>query len=113
MQPSGGCLGATAMSNARIAKSPFMRLLTTARQGLRSMPERGPAGDAPGVQINNDGQVQPTFTGPDIGYVANPLLVWSACRGILIQQVGAMLNVWLLSVVASYFCVQTILKRGA
>jgi hypothetical protein len=33
------------MSNARIAKSCCMRLLTTAQQGLRSMPEKGPSDD--------------------------------------------------------------------
>ena len=45
--PSGGWRKATALFNARITRSRFMRLLTPVRQGLRSMPERGPSDDPP------------------------------------------------------------------
>ena len=35
-----------------------------------------------------DGQIQPPFAGPDIGYVARPLLVWAIRSEILVQQIG-------------------------
>ena len=102
MQPLGGCRKATAMSNARIARSRFMRLLTTARQSIRSIDERGPADDTPGIQVKNDGQIQPALACPDVGYVSRPFLVRGihcptvVClqtmrggREILIQQIGS------------------------
>lgn len=47
-----------------------------------------PADDAGGIEIANNGQIQPAFTGLDVGYVTSPFLVWAICREILIQQVG-------------------------
>jgi len=35
----------------------------------------GPADDATGVQIKDDGQIKPPLTGPNIAYVTGPLLV--------------------------------------
>jgi hypothetical protein len=45
------------MSNDRIAKSRFMRLLTVARQSIRSIDERGPADDAARVEVEDDSQI--------------------------------------------------------
>lgn len=35
----------------------------------------GPTDDAAGIQIEDNGQIQPALTGPDIGYVASPFLI--------------------------------------
>ena len=48
----------------------------------------GPADNATGIQIKDDSQIQPAFTGPDIGYVARPFLVPTIRREVLSQQVG-------------------------
>ena len=47
-----------------------------------------PTNDAPRMQIVDDGQIQPPFAGPDMGYVARPLPVWAIRRETLIQQNG-------------------------
>ena len=39
-----------------------------------------PADYAPGVEVENDGQVQPTFAGPDVADVACPFLIGSVGR---------------------------------
>ena len=44
-----------------------------------------PTNDAPGIQIEDDGQIQPPFTGPDVANVAGPFLVRTIRREILIQ----------------------------
>ena len=46
-----------------------------------------PADDTPRIQIAYDGQIQPTLTGPDIGYIARPFLVWGISREVLVQQI--------------------------
>src|ERR1051325_8750661 len=46
-----------------------------------------PADNSSCEQVDNDGQVQPTFTGPNIGNVGTPLLVGLCCREVLIEQV--------------------------
>src|SRR3954468_13083085 len=46
-----------------------------------------PANDPACEQVDNDGEVQPTFTGPHGGDVGAPLLVGSCCREVLIEQV--------------------------
>ena len=38
-------------------------------------------------QVDNDGEVQPAFTGPDTGDVGAPLLVGRGCGKVLIEQV--------------------------
>ena len=48
-----------------------------------------PADDAPGVQIEDNGQIQPTFARPDVADVSGPFLVGAVRREILIQQVGS------------------------
>ncbi len=52
MQPFGGARNAIDIFNARIAKSRFMRLLTTARQGLRRMDHVIPAVPVRGYAIS-------------------------------------------------------------
>ena len=88
MQSSGGWRKATAISNAGIARSFFMWLLTTARQGLRSMPERGPTDDAARIQVKDDGKIQSALTGPYVADVTRPFLIGLNSRKILIQQIG-------------------------
>ena len=48
----------------------------------------GPTDDTAGVQIKDDSQIQPAFTGPDIAYVTCPFLVGAISSKVLIQQVG-------------------------
>ena len=87
MQPFGGALNAVAIFNAQIARSRFIRLLITARQGLRSMPESGPVEDTPGMKVQDQSSIQPNFTRPDVGNVTCPLLVGASCYKGPIQQV--------------------------
>ena len=47
-----------------------------------------PADDAAGVQIKDDGQIQPAFTGPDVAYITGPFWVRAIRSEVLIQQVG-------------------------
>ncbi len=42
----------------------------------RHLPLHRPADDAPGEQINDGGNVEPSFGGPDGGEVGDPLLIW-------------------------------------
>jgi len=46
-----------------------------------------PADDPAGEQVDDDGEVQPAFAGPDIGDVGAPLLVRPPRREVLIEQV--------------------------
>src|SRR5215213_7892571 len=46
-----------------------------------------PANDPACEQVDDDGEIQPTFAGPDIGDVGAPLLVGPCCREVLIKQV--------------------------
>ena len=46
-----------------------------------------PADDAPGIEINDHGQVEPTLAGPYVRDVTDPFLVRRACREVTIQQV--------------------------
>jgi hypothetical protein len=43
----------------------------------------GPADDAAGEQVDDDGKVQPAFAGPDVGDVGAPFLVGPRCREVL------------------------------
>ena len=45
-----------------------------------------PTDDPACEQVDDDGEVQPTFAGPDIGDVGAPLLVGPRCREVLIEQ---------------------------
>src|SRR3954469_23379168 len=47
----------------------------------------GPANDPACEQVDNDGEIQPAFAGPDIGDVGTPLLVGRGCGEVLIEQV--------------------------
>jgi hypothetical protein len=44
-----------------------------------------PANDVTGIQIKDDSQIQPTFTGPNIADIAHPFLVWPSGGKILIK----------------------------
>src|SRR3954463_7034290 len=46
-----------------------------------------PANDPACEQVDNDGEVQPAFAGPDTGDVGAPLLVGRCCGEVLIEQV--------------------------
>ena len=59
------------MSKAQIARSRFMRLLTAQYSPV----QYSPADDAAGVQIKDHSQIEPALTGPDVAYVASPLLI--------------------------------------
>src|SRR5215213_5139201 len=46
-----------------------------------------PANDPACEQVDDDGEIQPTFAGPHVGDVGAPLLVGPCCREVLIKQV--------------------------
>jgi len=46
-----------------------------------------PADDTAGEEVDDDGQIQPSFAGPDIGDVCSPLLVRPLGREVLIDDV--------------------------
>ena len=46
-----------------------------------------PANNAPGMQIENDSQIVPSFSGPDTADVSGPLLVRLNCTEVPVQQV--------------------------
>lgn len=46
-----------------------------------------PADHAPGMQIQNDGKINPALTGPDVAYISRPFPVGPVCLESLIQQV--------------------------
>ena len=48
----------------------------------------GPADDAARVQIQDDGQIQPTFAGPYVADVFGPFLVGAISQEVLIQHIG-------------------------
>lgn len=48
---------------------------------------RGPTNNAAGMQVQDDCEIQPTFTRPDIADVISPLLVWGISVEVVIQQV--------------------------
>ena len=48
---------------------------------------RGPTNNAAGMQVQDDCEIQPTFTRPDIADVTSPLLVWVISVEVAIQQV--------------------------
>ncbi len=62
------------MSSALIARSFF----------IRSWP---PTDNAATVQIKDDGKVEPTLRGPDIGYIAGPFAVGCVSNKIPLQPV--------------------------
>ena len=41
------------------------------------------------MQIKDDGEIQPTLTGPDVADIARPFLIGPFCREVAVQQVGA------------------------
>ena len=46
------------------------------------------ADDLAGVQIKDDGEIQPVFTGPNVAYITSLFLVRAIRSEVLIQQVG-------------------------
>lgn len=52
----------------------------------------GPTDHAPGIKIDENGEVKPALAGPDIADIVGPFLVGACCREILIEQVRAVLN---------------------
>ena len=40
------------------------------------------------MQIKDNSQIQPGFTGPDVAYITSPFMVWAIRSEVLIQQVG-------------------------
>jgi hypothetical protein len=46
-----------------------------------------PANDPSCEQVDDDGEIEPAFAGPDIGDVGAPLLVGRGCGKVLIEQV--------------------------
>jgi hypothetical protein len=55
---------------------------------MQSMiPRGGPTNEAPGMQVQDDGEIQPTFTRPNIADVTSPLLIWLISVEVTIQQV--------------------------
>ena len=55
--------------------------------GIQPIPH-GPAHHPPGIQIQDDGQIQPAFCGFDVGDVTNPFFVGSGSLKVLVEQVG-------------------------
>ena len=52
-------------------------------------PVRGGPSDHPaGKQIDDHGQIEPPLTGPDIGNVRAPLLIWPGGGEVLLEKVG-------------------------
>src|SRR5271169_830303 len=47
----------------------------------------GPADDAPGKEVNDDGKIEPALACPDIGDVGAPFLVRPRCVEVLIEEV--------------------------
>ena len=57
---------------------------------MRSLPERNQATiNIPG---NHTHQVQPAFTGRDVGRVCDPFLVFACCVEVLVKQVGGKID---------------------
>jgi hypothetical protein len=46
----------------------------------------GPANDAAGEQVDDHGQIQPSFAGPDIADIGAPLLIGTLGREVLLEQ---------------------------
>lgn len=46
-----------------------------------------PADDAPGMQIQGHGQIQPALARPDVADITRPFLVRLICHDVTIQQV--------------------------
>src|SRR4028119_827287 len=47
-----------------------------------------PADHAPGEQVDDNGEIQPALSGPDVAAVGAPLLVGALGRKVLVEQVG-------------------------
>ena len=50
-------------------------------------PDSAPADDAPGVEVEHDGQVQPALCRPDIADVGSPFLVGCLGGEVLVEKV--------------------------
>ena len=99
---SEAMLRKTRLIRARTVLRPAIPMMNAAlgrlpqRHGHVQRPDRqvpfhttadSPANDAPRMQIDDDGQIQPPFAGQDMGSVARPLLVWLLSAKITVQQV--------------------------
>ena len=67
------------------------------REGLSQCGERQflvqavadrPADNAPGKQVDDNGQIQPALPGPDVGDIRAPLLIGALGREVLVEEVG-------------------------
>ena len=47
----------------------------------------GPANDAPGIEVNDHGKVQPTLTSPDVADITSLFLVGWGCVEVAVQQI--------------------------
>ncbi len=48
----------------------------------------GPAHDGPGIEIQQNGQIEPAFHGPDIGEVTRPHVIGSHDGKLPVQLIG-------------------------
>ena len=65
-----------------------MRLLAAPSPGrrLRSKRREG-ADDASGIEVHNNGQIQPSFIGPDVADIDTSFLIWTIAAEILVEHV--------------------------
>ena len=75
--------------NATLGRLPqrHSHLQRSDRQVVLHPVAHRPANDTPGMQIEDDRQVEPAFSGPHIADVTGPLLVRLICMEIPVQQV--------------------------
>lgn len=58
------------------------------RQALLQSVTHGPADNAPGEEVQYDGQIQPSLGGPGVADIAPPLLIGAIAGKVLIKQIG-------------------------
>ena len=73
-------------TGARLAQ-PDSTVKRPERQVAGYASTRGPADDAPGVEVEHDGQVQPALCRPDIADVGSPFLVGCLGGEVLVEKV--------------------------
>ena len=72
-------------TGARLAQ-PDSTVKRPERQVAGHASAHGPADDAPGVEVEHDGQVQPALCRPDIADVGSPFLVGCLGGEVLVEQ---------------------------
>ena len=73
-------------TGARLAQ-PDSTVKRPERQVAGHASAHGPADDAPGVEVEHDGQVQPALCRPDIADVGSPFLVGCLGGEVLVEKV--------------------------